>query len=379
MNTTIPQQAIQLHSTILSNGKLKITLDDVDVPQPSADEVLVRVEATPINPSDLGLLFGAADLSTASKISESGRVGITADVPERAMKAMAGRLDKALPVGNEGAGIVVAAGSSADAQALLGKKVAMMGGSMYSQYRCLKTQQCLVLPEGATSAEGASCFVNPLTVLGFIDTIKREGYTALIHAAAASNLGQMLNRVCIKDNIPLVNIVRSQAQVELLKSQGAQYVCNSESPDFMKELTDAIFATGATVGFDPIGGGQLATQILSCMESALNRNPSEYSRYGSKTHKQLYIYGMLNTSKTEIIRNFGFSWGMGGWLLFNYLEKIGIDEELKLRQRVSDELKTTFASSYSHEVSLEEALDLDAVHAYVAKTTGEKYLINPSK
>ncbi len=379
MTTSIPRTALQLRSLIRSSGELEISLAEVEVPEPAADEVLVRIEATPINPSDLGLLFGAADVSKAKVSGSAGRPVLTAPVPENAMKAMAGRIDKSMPVGNEGAGVVVKAGSAAAAQALMGRKVAMIGGAMYAQYRCMKAEQCLLLPDDATPADGASCFVNPLTALGMVETMRREGHSALVHTAAASNLGQMLNRICIQDGIPLVNIVRRKEQVELLKAQGARFVCDSESPDFLAELTEALAATGATIAFDAIGGGKLAGQILTCMEAALARNAKEYSRYGTSTHKQVYLYGMLDTAPTTIVRNFGFSWSMGGWLLFLFLDKIGPAAAQKLRERVAAELKTTFASSYSHEVSLAGALQMDAITVYGRKATGAKYLISPNK
>ena len=379
MNPPIPRTALQLRSLIRRSGELEISLADVEVPEPAADEVLIRVEATPINPSDLGTLFGAADMSTAKQSGSAERPVITAQVPEKAMKAMAGRLDQSMPVGNEGAGVVVKAGSATAAQALLGKKVAMLGGAMYAQYRCIKAEQCLRLPDDATPAEGASCFVNPLTALGMVDTMRREGHSALVHTAAASNLGQMLNRICLKDGIALVNIVRKQEQVDLLKAQGAKFVCNSESPDFMADLTEALAATGATIAFDAIGGGKLASQILTCMEAALARKVKEYNRYGTSTHKQVYLYGMLDTAPTEITRNFGFCFGIGGWLLFLYLEKIGPAAAQKLRARVAAELKTTFASHYSHEVSLAGALRIQAMSEYGKRATGAKYLISPNK
>jgi NADPH2:quinone reductase len=370
---------LHLRSLIRRSGELEVSLAEVEVPEPAADEVLVRIEATPINPSDLGLLFGAADMSTAKASGSAERPVIIAQVPEKAMKAMAGRLDQSMPVGNEGAGVVVKAGNSAAAQALLGKKVAMLAGAMYAQYRCVKAEQCLRLPDDATSAEGASCFVNPLTALGMVETMRREGHKALVHTAAASNLGQMLNRICLQDNVALVNIVRKQEQVDLLKAQGAKFVCNTESPGFMAELTEAIAATGATMGFDAIGGGQPAGQILTCMEAALSRNAKEYSRYGSTTHKQVYVYGMLDPAPMQIVRNFGFSWGMGGWLLFLFLEKIGPAAAQKLRERVAAELKTTFASHYTHEVSLAGALQMQAIAVYGKRATGAKVLINPNK
>lgn len=371
--------ALQLRSLVKSSGELELSLASVPIPEPRPDEVVVRVEAAPINPSDLGLLFGAADMSTARQSGTADRPVITATVPEGLMKAMAGRVDQSLPVGNEGAGVVVAAGTSAGAQALLGRTVATLGGAMYTQYRCVEAALCIALPAGTTAAEGASCFVNPLTALGMVETMRREGHSALVHTAAASNLGQMLNRLCIQDRIGLVNIVRTGQQEQILRDQGARYVCNSGAPTFMRELTDAIVATGATLAFDAIGGGTLAGQILGCMEAALVRSAGEYQRYGSTTHKQVYIYGMLDPGPTVLKRNFGAAWGIGGWLLMPFLQKIGPEAAQKLRMRVVAELKTTFASRYTKEVSLAEALDLREIAVYGRRTTGEKYLINPNK
>ncbi|MFN0164577.1 MAG: zinc-binding dehydrogenase [Burkholderiales bacterium] len=379
MTAPIPRTALQLRSLIRRNGELEISLAEVEVPEPAAEEVLVRIEATPINPSDLGLLFGAADMGTAKQSGSAERPVISAQVPEKALKAMAARLDQSMPVGNEGAGVVVKAGSAPAAQALLGKKVAIIGGAMYAQYRSIKAAQCLRLPDDATPADGASCFVNPLTALGMVETMRAEGHSALVHTAAASNLGQMLNRICLKDGIALVNIVRKQEQVDLLRAQGAKFVCNTGSPEFMAELTEALVATGATIAFDATGGGRLAGQILTCMEAALSRKVTEYNRYGTSIHKQVYLYGTLDTSNTEIVRNFGFCWGMGGWLLFNFLGKIGPAAAQKLRERVAAELKTTFASSYSHEVSLAGALQMQAISVYGKRATGAKYLINPNQ
>ena len=379
MNQTIPTTALQLRSLVRKTGELELSLASVPVPTPADNEVLIRIEASPINPSDIGLLFGAADMSTATVTQgEHGPVA-TARIPEKGMKAMAARLDMSMPVGNEGAGVVVAAGASDAAQKLLGKTVAALGGAMYSQYRCVPVDQCLPLPEGATPADGASSFVNPLTALGMVETMRREGHKALVHTAAASNLGQMLNRICQKDQVGLVNIVRSQQQAELLKKDGAQYVVDSTSDNFMQELTDALAATGATIAFDAIGGGKLAGQILSAMEAAANRTAKEYSRYGSTTFKQVYIYGGLDTRPTELVRDFGMTWAMGGWLLFPFLQKAGPDTVQRLKQRVADELKTTFASHYTREVSLAEALQADALAAYGKRATGTKYLINPAK
>jgi NADPH:quinone reductase-like Zn-dependent oxidoreductase len=376
---TVPSTALQLRSLVRSNGELEVSLHSVPVAEPAADEVLVRIQATPINPSDLGLLFGAADLGTLQAAGTAERPVLTARIPDKAMKAMAGRADQSLPVGNEGAGLVVKAGSSPAAQALLGKTVAIIGGAMYAQYRCIAANQCLPLPADATAADGASCFVNPLTALGMVETMKREGHSALVHTAAASNLGQMLNRICLKDGIALVNIVRKSEQAALLREQGAKHVCSTASPTFTDELTDALAETGATIAFDAIGGGKLAGQILSCMEAAINRNAKEYSRYGSAVHKQVYLYGMLDTAPTEIVRNFGMAWGIGGWLLFPFLQKIGPAAGQQLRERVAAELKTTFASHYTRTVSLAEALTPQAVAEYAQRATGSKFLIDPSR
>ncbi len=379
MTATAPTAGLQLRSLVKPSGELELCLQTVTLSPPAQNEVVVRIEASPINPSDIGLLFGAADMSSARFSGTPEEPIVTAPISEAAMGSMAGRLNASLPVGNEGAGVVVAAGTSAEAQALLGKTVAVLGGAMYAQYRTLAADQCLVLPVGATPAEGASCFVNPLTALGMVETMRREGHTALVHTAAASNLGQMLNRICQKDGIALVNIVRKPDQVAALKSIGAQYVCDSSSAHFLQELTEALISTGATLAFDATGGGKLAGQILGCMEAALNKTAKEYSRYGSTTHKQVYLYGGLDTRPTEFIRNFGMTWGMGGWLLFPFLQKIGPQAALKLKQRVAAELKTTFASHYAGELSLAEALQPEWIAVYGQRATGAKYLINPNK
>ncbi|MGM5026438.1 zinc-binding dehydrogenase [Tardiphaga sp. 862_B3_N4_1] len=368
---------LELRSLIKSSGELEISLQQVSIAAPGPDEVVVRIEAAPINPSDLGLLLGAADPASA-KASGSGASSIvTATVPQANMKAMGGRLDESMAVGNEGAGTVVKAGSSEAAQALLGKTVAMIGGAMYAQYRVIKAKECLPLPEGTTATEGASCFVNPLTSLGMVETMKREGHTALVHTAAASNLGQMLNKICQKDGIDLVNIVRSEEQEKLLRGIGAKYVCNSTSPSFMEDLTAALIATNATLAFDATGGGKLQGQILQAMEVAAVKAMKVYSRYGSTTHKQVYVYGRLDLRPIEFVPA-GMAWGMGGWLLFPFLQKIGAADAARLRARVVAELKTTFASHYTKVISLEGVLQLDNLRAYAKRATGEKYLINPN-
>ncbi|MEO8938143.1 MAG: zinc-binding dehydrogenase [Burkholderiaceae bacterium] len=380
MTNALPTTGLQLRSLVRSDGTLELSLADVTVPKPAANEVLIRIEAAPLNPSDLGLVFGAADMKTAVASGSADRPVVTATIPPAAMKSMTGRLDQSMPPGNEGAGVVIDAGSSSEAQALIGKRVAALGGGgMYAQYRCLPVASCLVLPEGATSAEGASCFVNPLTALGMTETMRAQGHTALVHTAAASNLGQMLNRICIADGIGLVNIVRRPGQAELLKGLGAKYVCVSTAATFIDDLTDAIAATGATLAFDATGGGWLAGQILGSMEAAISRKATSYDRYGSSTHKQVYLYGGLDTGPTEFVRNFGMAWGIGGWLVFPFLQTVGAERTAALKQRVADELKTTFASHYQQEVSLVEALSLEAIAAYDQRATGAKFLVVPNK
>jgi NADPH2:quinone reductase len=379
MANTSATTGLQLRSTVKKDGVLELSLTTVPIAEPKPEEVIVRIDASPINPSDQGLLFGGADMSTAELSGTAENPVIRASVPPAALKAVAGRLDQSLPVGNEGAGVVIRAGASPAAQALIGKTVAILGGAMYAQYRCIKAVQCLVLPPGTTPAEGASCFVNPLTALGMVATMRAEGHKALVHTAAASNLGQMLSKICLKDQVGLVNIVRRPEHADVLRKIGATHVCISSAPTFMDDLTQALVATGATVAFDAVGGGTLAGQILTAMEIALNRTAKEYSRYGSTTHKQVYIYGGLDRGPTEFSRTFGMAWGIGGWLLTPFLQKIGFEAAQKLRERVAAEIKTTFASTYTKEVSLAEALKLEEIAVYARQATGEKYLIAPNK
>ncbi len=370
---------LQLTSTVLPSGQLEIALVDQTLPPLGANDVRIEVQATPINPSDIGLLFGAADLSTLRTLGDRPLPAIVADIPEPAMAGMASRLGQSLPVGNEGAGRVVQAGAAPEAQALLGQTVAMVGGGMYAQQRVLPASQCLALPDGTPAAAGASSFINPLTALGMVETMRREGHKALIHTAAASNLGQMLNRICQKDGIELVNIVRQPAQAKMLRDQGARHVCDSSAPSFAADLTEALAQTGATLAFDATGGGTLASQILACMESAIQREAKEYSRYGSNTHKQVYLYGNLNLGPTEIKRSFGMAWGVGGWLLFPSLNRFGSERTQALKQRVMDELQTTFASHYSDRISLHAVLDLPTIAGYTARATRSKFLIEPTR
>ena len=368
---------LQLRSLITADGALELSLARIPTPEPGPDEVLIRVEAAPINPSDLGLLVSGADVSTAKASGAGDEAKITATVPPAYMRAMAARVGHSLPAGNEGAGVVIKAG--ANAQALLGKTVAVFGGAMYSQYRVIRASDVLVLREGDTAVDGAACFVNPLTALAMVGTMRLENHTGIIHTAAASNLGQMLVKICRDDGVPQVNVVRSPAQVALLRGLGATHVVDSSAASFMDDLTKALVETKATIAFDAIGGGRLGGQILTAMEAAATQSGGNMGRYGSTVFKQLYIYGGLDPAPTEFNRNFGFTFSIGGFLLMPFLEKVGAEETERLRQRVASELKTTFASHYTREISLSEMLQPEVLAAYNKKATGEKYLVLPHK
>lgn len=368
----------ELRSTVSQDGVLTLSIEQVSLSEPAADEVIVRVEAAPINPSDLGLMVGPADIASLRKAGTAERPELQFDVTKAALASVAARIGQSLPVGIEGAGTVVAAG--ADAQALLGKRVGSFGGGIYADYRKLKAKEVMPLPEGASAADGASLFVNPLTALGFVETARSEGHKAIIHTAAASNLGQMLQKICLKDGIPLINIVRSDEQAAILRGIGATHVLDSRADDFRARLVDAIAETGATIAFDAIGGGTLAGHIVQAMEQAANRTMTEYSRYGSNSFKQLYIYGALDLSPTILNRMaFGFQWSVSGWLLMPFMAKAGDAVMARLYKRVADELTTTFASHYTRTIGLTDILDPDTLRAFERKATGEKYLIDPTK
>jgi NADPH:quinone reductase-like Zn-dependent oxidoreductase len=374
---SLPETYMQMVSTLTEEGVLRMELVEKQMPDPKPGQIIVRVEATPINPSDHGVMFGWANMAAAASSGSGKQTVLTAPVPEQGMRMMKARIGQALPVGNEGAGTVVAAGEGDYPNSLLGKTVAVMGGGMYGEYRAVDAMMALPLHDGNTAKEGASSFVNPLTALSFLETMRMEGHTAIVHTAAASNLGQMLNRICQADGVDLVNIVRKQEQEDILRDMGAKYIVNSSKDSFMPDLIDAIHETGATLGFDATGGGKLASDILTAMEGAAARTPGAYSIYGSVAHKQVYLYGGLDTSPTVLSRGYGMAWGVGGWLLPNFLAKAGQEVAIRLRQRVADELTTTFASNYTDELSLSDALKADVVARYNAKVTGQKYLICP--
>jgi len=371
----------EIRSKVTSEGNIELSITKAEKPIPSADEVLIRVEAAPINPSDLGLLLSfAADLSSISSSGTEEEMVTSMKIHPALMGSMKPRLDQSMQAGNEGAGIIEDAGENV--KELIGKTVGLAGGAMYSQYRCVPAASCLVMDEGTSPAEAASCFVNPLTALSFVETMKMENHTALVHTAAASNLGQMLVKICKDDGIPLVNIVRKSEHVELLKNLGAEYVCNTSDDNFMDTLVSALVETGATLGFDATGGGnggELPGQILSAMEIAANKTAKEYSRYGSDTYKQVYIYGGLDQSPTILKRAYGMSWGLGGWLLTPMIGRIGMEKFQQMRMRVAKEIKTTFASSYAQEISFEQMLQPEIIKSYAKQATGEKYLVNPHK
>ena len=371
----------EIRSKVTSDGNIEISIATTDKPVPTDDQVLIEVQASPINPSDLGLLLSfAADLETINVTGSGDDTVATMKIHPALMGAMKPRLDESMPVGNEGAGVIVDAG--ANAKDLIGKTVGLAGGAMYSQYRAVPAASCLVMNEGTTASQAASSFVNPLTALGFIETMKMENHTAIVHTAAASNLGQMLVKICKDDDVPLVNIVRKSEHVDLLKSLGAEYICNTSDDDFMDSLVSALVETGATLGFDATGGGnngELPGQILAAMEIAANKTAKEYSRYGSDTYKQVYIYGGLDQSPTILKRSFGMSWGLGGWLLTPMIGRIGMERFQQMRERVASEITTTFASNYIQEISFEEMLQPEIIKSYAKQATGEKYLVTPHK
>ena len=370
---------LELRSLITPEGRLKLWLEDGEAPAPRADDdVVIRVEAAPLNPSDILLLLGPSDLGTLRSGGSAARPQVDAVIPPDRLAGISARMGQALAVGNEGAGVVVEAGPAA--AALVGRLVAFRATTgSYSRYQLAKAADCIVLPDGVSARDGAAAFINPLTALGMVETMRREGHSALVHTAAASNLGQMLNRLCRKDGVPLVNIVRSAGQATLLRDQGAEHVLDSSADGFRDALAAAIAATGATLAFDAIGGGAMAATILAAMESVTSRTLETYSRYGSPVHKQVYVYGMLDSGPRILEGQFGMAWGIGGWLMTWFYERIGAADAQRLRARVAGELTTTFASRFTAEIGLAEALEPDMIRAYSRRSTGEKYLIAPQR
>ena len=252
----------------------------------------------------------------------------------------------------------------------------MFGGNIDTRFRRISLADCLIFPEGTQAASCASSFVNPLTVLGFVETMRDEGHEALVHTAAASNLGQMLVKVCLADGIELINVVRSSEQVRLLKGIGAKHVLNATDDSFMERLTDLVRMTGATLGFDAIGGGRLACDILTAMERAFA--PAAFSLYGSVVNKQVYVYGLLDPAPIEIDRTVGAAWGVGSWLMMYRMAALGPARVDRLKQRIVREIDTLFHSNYTATIGLQDMLDLDVVAAMNGLGTGSKYLLNPT-
>lgn len=363
-------------STLGKDGTITVELAPLSLPAPTGSAVVVQVEAAPVNPSDTALMFAAADVANA-RFSD-GR--IVANVPDPIVRAMEARHALPLQVGNECAGTVVAAGEHPAAQALIGKKVACTTGTGFATHTVADAAMVMALDEGITAEQGASSFVNPMTALGFVETMKREGFTGIVHTAAASNLGQMLVKICAADGIPLVNIVRSEQQVALLRDLGAQQVLNAAVPDFASQLADAISETGAMMAFDPIRGGTLANQIIVAMERAAKRANADapFTIYGSNIPKRLYVYGVLDFAPLMLSPGTDFAWQMGGWLLPNFLQSAGTDVMGRMRTRIQAELTTTFSSHYTARIGLAELLKPGVVKDYIAARTGQKYLLRPN-
>ncbi|MBW5285690.1 zinc-binding dehydrogenase [Burkholderia gladioli] len=376
--TQVPTSALELRSLITSQGQLRLWLETAPVPAPADDEILVRIEAAPVNPFDILGLLGPADIATLARDAAAQPPVTTADVPAELLASAAARHDLPLSLGNEGAGIVVAAGDRA--RHLLGRAVALRSPlGAYAQYRAVAAAEVLVLPEGTAPEAGASALINPMTALSMLETMRVEGHTALIHTAAASNLGQMLVKICAADGVPLVNVVRNASQVALLRELGAQYVLDRGAADFDSALVEAIEATGATLAFDAIGGGDMAERLLTAMGVVTTRRMTRYDRYGSSTHRQVYLYGTLDPSPTILTRRSGLAWGVGGWLLTWRLRQFGEAAAARMRERIVAELDTTFASRYGERITLAQLVEPETIRRYARRATGEKFLVEPNR
>jgi NADPH:quinone reductase-like Zn-dependent oxidoreductase len=374
MTANLPSHGLQLRSTLAPDGTLRLTVAQAPVAQPGPGQVVVRMEAAPINPSDLMTLLAAADPASARVEGNAVLLRIAADDA----RLRAGRFGQALNAGLEGAGTVIAAGKGAEE--FEGRAVALLSltAGTFGQYVTIDATECAALPDGVSTREGAALFCNPLTALAIAETVRLEGGHALIHTAAASNLGQMLVKICREDGLALVNVVRRQEQADLLKSLGAEHVCNSSAPGFDEELRAAIAATGATMAFDAIGGGDSVAMLHRAMEDVAVSRLGFYSPYGSMEPKQVLIYGHLDRSPIALNGDeYGMDWTVRQWAMPQTMARVGPERADELRQRILDGLKTTFASHFSREISLAEALDPTILQAYARQGTGEKYLINP--
>ncbi|MCO4773928.1 MAG: NADH oxidase [Deltaproteobacteria bacterium] len=374
--TSLPRQ---LFTTMTEDHELVLTVEPLTVDDPGPDEIVVAVQATPINPSDLGLLVGPADLSTARRTEVDGHPALVASLHAAGRRFVAGRLGQKLSAGNEGAGLVVAAGASDAAQSLLGRTVTAVGGAMYRTHRVVKARRALPLPQGAAAAEGASLFVNPMTVQAFLTTMRAEGHTGIVHTAAASNLGQMLAKHCGKEGVPLVAIVRRASQRELLEKLGVPYVVDSSMDSFFKDLVAALVASEATLCFDAVGGGDLANTVLTAMEVALRTRGVRADIYGTPVLKQVYQYGRLDVGPTKLTPAYGMYWGVGGWLLTPRLHGLGRERTLEMQKYAIEERNGIFASEYARTVSLDDLLDPDTLRAIHRKGTNAKVLVDPSR
>lgn len=371
----LPSHGLQLRNRRTSDGEIELLLVDHPVQPPATDEVLIRVDATPINPSDLFGAVGAADVSLGRAGGDAGRPSLLIPLPEGPRQGPVGQTETAMPMGGEGAGVVVAAG--AEAQHLLGKTVATVNGQMHAQYVTVKAAACVPLQEGTSARDGAAAFVNPFTTLLMVEHARLDGHQAIIHTAAASNLGQMLVKLCQIEGMPLVNIVRRSDQVETLRALGAEHVLDSSTPSFQDDLVAALTATGATVAFDAIGGGAMAGDLLDAMEAAAIARGASVSRYGTTVDKNVYIYGRLDFSPVVLGRDVGMRWGVAGWMSGQISQRLGAEKVTQLRARIPGELKTTFASEFTREVSLAEILKPDVLAAANRRATGEKFVILP--